>query len=609
MGNPYLNSGESLIQTTDRISVNSVSSDLLLTTRRLILVDSTHTRLEPMQIPFATIMSLRGGWNTVGDPIITLTLTDPGITDSTHTLDLVFAQLGGEHRKEECDGWVEYLMDQIVLARQETIRTDTAPVDQEEGIQPSIRRWVAPEMIQPHTTIAVPRPVPSGDSMSPIMQPDSPPFTKDGAASTATSALPEKEGEEVPEVPKEKIQSHDSVLPAARVIEEPLDAGNKETGLSDLVHSAASIVTDSPGHQEVIAGSKETKISSKIQSQEPSGPPEKEDALPVMTEENTELPEMIPLPEPEVCKSPGVAETIPVSQEPRTPREQESIGISAVPEESRESREPRILHEPEGVRSEILLTQEMRSPDAVLPAEPETRDMPPVSEVEPSVQSATASRVPEGIVWPTIHTNEPVSPDTNISREHDVVVYEEIPAETTIPETPASPPPSPSPGSLPHTIFIAIAICAVILAIAGGALFYSQYLAGNYEKSHTPEITLTPAISQTPTIPEVIIPITGIWVRVEYNSTNSTFLGFVGNPGSLKMVSGSGNQLYYIQQSDGDVQVSFQKRGYSGDPMTVEVYNNGKQIAHRTITAPGGSIDFIIDTKTGEPPGIPHNPT
>ncbi len=605
MGNPYLNSGESLIQTTDRISVNSVSSDLLLTTRRLILVDSTHTRLEPMQIPFATIMSLRGGWNIVGDPIITLTLTDPGITDSTHTLDLVFAQLAGEHRKEECDGWVEYLMDQIVLARQETIRTNTAPVDQESGIQPSIRRWVAPEMIQPHTTIAVPRPVPSGDSMSP-MQPDSPPFTEDGAESTISSALPEKEGEEVPEVPKEEIQSHDSVLPAARVIEEPLDTRNKETGLSDLVHSVTSIVTDSPGHQEVIVGSNTTEISSKIQSQEASGPPEIEDALPVMTEENTELPEMIPLPEPEVCKSSGVAETISVSQEPRTPQEQESIGISVVPEESRESREPKILHEPEGVRSEILLTQEMRSPDAILPAEPETRDTPPASEVEPPFQSVTASRVPDSIVWPTIHTNEPVSPDTNILREREVVVYEEIPVETPTPETPASPPPFPSPGSGRHTIIIAIAICAVILAIAGTALFHSLYLGGNYEKSHTPEIIPTTAISQTPTIPEMIIPKTGIWVRVE---CNNTFLGSVGYPGSLKMVSGSGNQLYLIQQSAGAVQVSFQKQEYTGDPMTVEVYNNGKRIAHHTITAPKGSIDFIIDPKTGEPLGIPVNHT
>ena len=40
MGSPYLESGESLILTTDRVSVNTVQYDMLLTTRYLILVDA-----------------------------------------------------------------------------------------------------------------------------------------------------------------------------------------------------------------------------------------------------------------------------------------------------------------------------------------------------------------------------------------------------------------------------------------------------------------------------------------------------------------------------------------------------------------------------------------
>ena len=599
LGNPYLNSGESIIQTTDRITVNSVSSDLLLTTRRLILVDSSYTRFEPIQIPFATIMSLRGGWNTDGDPVITLTLTDPGDPDSTYTLDLVFSQLTGEHRKEECDGWVEYLMDQIVLARQETIRTDTVSVDLETGIQPSTRRWVAPERIQPHTTIRVPRPVPSGESITPI-RPDSPPVTGDNAESTVSSALPENEGKEVPEIIPEEIQLHDSVLPALPAIEESTDAEKRGTGLPDPGYSATSDVTDSPAHKEGTAGLHKREISPDIQSQEPSGSPEHEDMLQIMTEENTELPE------PEVRKSSEVPETIPGSPEARNPCDEDSRDVSAVSKERQESRGPEILHELEGVRSEIPFTQEMGSPDDVLPAEPEIRDTPPVPEAELPVQSAQASHVPEGIVWPIIHTNEPTSPDTHLPRENNVVGCEGIRAETAIPEIPASPPPSPSPGPGWHMIIIAIAICALILAIAGGALFYSQYLAGNHEVSQTPEIIPAPAMSQTPTIPVVIIPKTGIWVRVD---CNSTFLGSVGNPGSLKMVSGSGNQLYQIRQSDSAVQASFQKQDYNGDSMTVEVYNNGKKIAHRIITAPKGSIDFIIDPKTGEPFGIPLNRT
>jgi hypothetical protein len=532
LGNPYLNSGESIIQTTNRITVNSVSSDLLLTTRRLILVDSTYTQFEPMQIPFATVISLRGGWNTDGDPVITLTLTDSEDTDSTHTLDLVFSQLAGEHRKEECDGWVEYLMDQIVLARQETIRTDTVPVDMETGIQPSTRRWVAPERIQPHTTIAVPCPVPSGENITP-MQPDIPPVTEYDAESTVSSALPENEGKEIPEVVREEI-------------------------------------------------------------------------LRIVTGEKTELPEKTPLPEPEVRKSSEIPETIPGSPEPQTPHDANSKGVSAVSDESRKSQGPEILHEPESMISEIPFTHEEGEPNEVLPAEPEIRNTPPAPEAELPVQAAPASYIPEGIVWPIIHTDEPASQDTHFPRKTNVFGCEEFPEETGIPKAPASPPPLPSPGSGRHMIIISIVICAVILAIAGGALFYSQYLAGNPEKSPTPTIIPTPVISQTPTIQEVIIPKTGVWVIVE---CNSTFLGSVGNPGSLKMVSGSGHRLYQIRQSDSAVQASFQKQEYNGDSMTVEVYNNGKQIVHRTITAPKGSIDFIIDPKTGESFGIPPNRT
>ena len=585
MGNPYLNSGESLIQTTDRISVNFVSSDLLLTTHRLVLVDSTHTQFEPIQIPFTTIMSLRGGWNTDGDPIITLTLTDAGDPDSTYPLDLVFSQQAGEHRKEECDGWVEYLMDQIVLARQETISTDTAPVNQAPGIRPSIRRWVAPDMIQPHTAIAVPRPA-SGDSLIPV-QPDSPPVTDNKAESTVSPHLHENEGDEVPDIHIERIQSNDSDVPAIWRIEDSTEP--KETEQSELVIPVPSDVNRSMAREEGTDESLEKEISSGIQAQESADSLEQEDTPPVIIERKKELPETIP----------GLQETI-------TPGTEESIKISAVPEEERESQKPEILHGPEEVRSNTPFTDAIGSPDAILPAEPETREMLPVPEAEPQLLSAPSSHVMEDIAWPIIHISKSASLDRSIPQEPDVVKREELPEGTAKPELPISPPPSPLPSSRRKMIFVAVAICAIILGVAVGALFYSHYLAGNHTKPSIPEIIPTTMISQTPTIPEAIIPTSGIWVRVE---SNSTFLGSVGIPGSLKMVSGSGSQFYAIPRGDGGVQVSFQKQEYAGDPMTVEIYNNGTLMAHRTITAPRGTIDFIIDPKTGNPPGISSNHT
>jgi hypothetical protein len=43
--------------------------------------------------------------------------------------------------------------------------------------------------------------------------------------------------------------------------------------------------------------------------------------------------------------------------------------------------------------------------------------------------------------------------------------------------------------------------------------------------------------------------------------------------------------------------------------LTVEVYREGDLISHRTISTPMGSIEFMIDARTGQPPGIPVTPT
>ena len=47
MGGLYLERGESIILTTDRVRVNSVEYDMLLTTRSLVLVDTRHTGFQP----------------------------------------------------------------------------------------------------------------------------------------------------------------------------------------------------------------------------------------------------------------------------------------------------------------------------------------------------------------------------------------------------------------------------------------------------------------------------------------------------------------------------------------------------------------------------------
>jgi len=78
----------------------------------------------------------------------------------------------------------------------------------------------------------------------------------------------------------------------------------------------------------------------------------------------------------------------------------------------------------------------------------------------------------------------------------------------------------------------------------------------------------------------------------------------VGNTGSMRGVTGSGDQLYKIYESEGIVQVQIQKPDNSGDTLTVEIYRDGDVISLRNVSIPMGSIELLIDAKTGNPPRI-----
>jgi len=515
MGNLYLDSGESIIQTTDRISVNSIASDLLLTNRRLILVDSTHSRLDPLMIPFATIVSLQGGWNNSGEPVITFTLTDPD-DGNTQLLDLVFFQQPGEHRKDECDGWVQYLMDHIVLARQETICDDIPASARESGIHPSVRRWVAPDMIRPHTTIVPLRPVPSGEVITPV-QTDALGVIEEEGELPATSA---PIGEEVAGSSPDSVQEPE--LPDA------VDDREPDGIVSPFVpdEPADSPTTENPAVPDAFI-------------------------LTTLPEHEPESPETIP------TLLPDKPTDSPVTETPTVP---DAVIPTSVPE-----------HEPE-------------LPETILPQLPDKSTDSPVAE---------SPAVPDALIPTTVPGYEPELPETILPSETKVIVAGEPAAHRPSPPSPGSP----SPTKLP-----VLAIGLILLVIAGGAGFFALYMTGGDDGSHNAGTIPTLTLSPTPTLPQLIVPANGVWVRV---GCNSTFVGWVGNPGSLRMVSGTGDQFYKVQNSDDLVQASFQKQEYTGDTLTVEIYNQGKLITHRTVTAPRGTIDFIIDAKTGNPPGLP----
>ena len=140
-----------------------------------------------------------------------------------------------------------------------------------------------------------------------------------------------------------------------------------------------------------------------------------------------------------------------------------------------------------------------------------------------------------------------------------------------------------------------------ILILVAGVFFFSHILpdtqGGSSGTAITALVPLPPSVA--PALEN--IPSDGVVVRVE---SSSTYLGAIGNPGSLRQVSGSGDQWYTVLNNDDLVSATIQKQDNSGSALTVEIYNNGTLLTSRTVTAPMGEIALLIDPKTGSPPGI-----
>ena len=175
------------------------------------------------------------------------------------------------------------------------------------------------------------------------------------------------------------------------------------------------------------------------------------------------------------------------------------------------------------------------------------------------------------------------------------------PAGEMTPPTMGSPP-SPAPRRVgQHTMVTVALILILIVGMAAGAFLYSEYLPAGTGDTHAPLVVPESAVRQAPAPTPAIIPAEGTWVRVEYNGT---FVGWVGTPGSLRHVGGSGEQLYPIRNDTKYVQGSFQKQDYSGKTLSVEVYFRGVMTYQRTVRSPMGEMAFLIDPRTAEIPGV-----
>ena len=85
MSYPELYSDERVVLQAQNVKVKSVSFEVVLTTRRLVLIDTKKNSIPPQEINLATLKDVESGENAIRDPTITISI----ITISGNTRQMV----------------------------------------------------------------------------------------------------------------------------------------------------------------------------------------------------------------------------------------------------------------------------------------------------------------------------------------------------------------------------------------------------------------------------------------------------------------------------------------------------------------------------------------
>jgi hypothetical protein len=568
MSTPYLNRGESIVMTTHRVSVGTILFDAMLTNERLILMDSRYTRFEPRMIHFPAIISVKGGKVPTGEPAIILTLDEPSDLSGSEKVDLIFSQLPGEQRMHERELWVKKIIELVVIAREKAAQKKIVPTRKKSGMQPSVRHWVAPEPLRPHSSVIKPDSLP-------------PPVVVVSEGPDSLEFFLEVEPPEEPEPPEEEstgVPTAQEILPAAI---ETVVAGESDTKLPDLVTIVeAQQEGPKPAYEKPAEGDQTARD-------------EIPGAVPFISTENT-----------------------PVESPPAT-----GPGVPAEDMEPSVSFASTVLAAVQSMKSHM----DSQYPDAERSALPDTIEPAQIAVVEMPVHDASSTEYPEVAEDQDRRTAKNPTPDPGLQKEPGAIPtpavrkpVRELPGTYTpdIPETGIATgvqeimPQARSPdskksiqvsyGGRPIIIAGALIFGALLLLLAGGIIFlsYSPFHTGdNQIVITTPAITVTPAPSPIP----LTVPQTGVRVNVIYPGT---FAGTVGNPGFLHEVTGTGNRTFPVLMITSIIQATIQKQDNYGDPLTVEIYNNSTLLSRQTVTAPMGGINLLIDTKTASAPGM-----
>ncbi len=586
MSSPYLESGESIVLTTDRVGLDQTVYTAMLTNRQLILLDSEHGLHEPWTIALATVLSVRSGNAATGEPVISITCERPDGKETT-TCILHFLQGPLENRKHDRDLWVKKIIEHSLSGRAVEGEGEE-PLPSARADHPVLKRKDGPEIIRPKIE-NFPQPEPSPDAAvtldetEHLVQPEVP---ATGLEPVETAGVP---GPVWPVLGLAKNDDEETGQPDGAASEPAGQASEEKPPCS---HAPQDRDDDGRG------GSLTVAILRAVQS---------------LTQK--------PL-------SRNGEKGIGTPEETDEPQERPIRRTSSLPENPAESRRTAIVAKKPPAPSDT--TPQGTTPDRSTASEeisdeptPEVFPGMPIDDVRTAIEETAALPEP---------AQEPPTPAALAGNNEESAATERPTTEKNIGhrgDKPAGRSPKTTWAGRDPVLTVAI-IVLLLLGIAAVLVLPALQLPEPPARTidtPTPVTTITPtpvpmetapprptsietpAPSPTPEVTPVppalvqsTVPQTGVWVRV---ASPAAYSGQAGNPGYLRQFNGPGEKFISTYRPEGLVQVSVQKHDYSDAELLVEIFNNGALVISRSTTAPMGSVDLLIDPKTGSPPGLP----
>jgi hypothetical protein len=549
MAYPNLYSDESIVLNAQNVKVKSVSFEAVLTTRRLILVDSKKHLIAPQEILLATLRDIEIGENAIRDPTITLSIITT--TGATRQMILTFSKTSGGDRRRERDEWVKALKHNIASAGQHPILPDH-PIP-EEAYPPHADERTSHVKVEPANI-----PAASSKKKIEIARPgpikkivDTPPAIPKPVetSSLPTGSFCNRCGSRIPPdsvfcnkcgtpvVTEKELDSH---IPAA-------SAPSPAVPQIQVQAPAAAV----PGDK------KERPIEEVIHSIEP------------LIEDSVPRTQPYPLVPKQVYQ--------PREQQPETAPEQPATAAPAPAAPAPEAATPADQSATPGVNWPVLGSAGGPvGPQVTIPAQtaespataPQTPPVPPVPPVPSSpgknrkfmVFGAVALVLVLIIAAVFIFAN-PLGGGLTVTT---------TPVPTTAPTTIATPAPS-----TPTMTVVPTETTAAV------------------------EPAETPAGTTSSNGGQMIVPDQNVWIHIIYNGE---YNGIYGVAGGSTTIAGEGEKVLQIPVNVGIVIASIQKLDGSGDKLTVEIWKDGEMVAQKSTVSPKGVVEIQTDLRPTSTP-------